>query len=301
MAAMCALSPPRLPGPVRRALLVGAALLTLGAAGGAARSAIDPPQSHCGDPRSAQFPLGSRLSGGPRTYERGGSPQTWRLELRNTTDAACRDVHPVAVLSDKGRALEPGHIHLDFYDADGARWLPVAFERTDEAENVGVLGGGSPQDASGFPGFVVPPHGTVTVPLRLAFAGNTPAGPVTANVTAVQKRGDDGAWVGESDDYTFAVEPGRPGVHPERPGVHPGRTHRAAAPGGNRGNDDAPPALADTGDALPLYGIGATACALLAGGTALVLGMRAVRRRTAAVQEEVRAAAGVRRPPGADH
>ncbi|MEV5240498.1 hypothetical protein AB0K89_15570 [Streptomyces cinnamoneus] len=303
MAAMFALSPPRLPGPVRRALLIGAALLTLGAAGGAARSAVDAPQPHCGDPGSAQFPIGSRLSGGPAAYEPGGAPRTWRLELRNATDAACRDVHPVAVLSDKGRALGPAHIRLDFYDAGGARWLPVTFERTEEAENVGVLGGGSAENASGFPGFVVPPHGAVTVPLRLAFADDAPAGPVTANVTAVQKRGDDGAWVGESDDYTFTVEPGRPG-RPGGPGggAHPGRTNPAAAPGGSRGDrgdDDAPPALADTGDALPLYGIGATACALLAGGTALVLGTRAVRRRTAAVQEEVRAAEEeVRRPPG---
>ncbi|MCA6095586.1 hypothetical protein LE181_25915 [Streptomyces sp. SCA3-4] len=300
MAAMFALSPPRLPGPVRRALLVGAALLVLGAAGGAARSAADAPQpqSPCGDPRSAQFPIGSRLSGGPGAYERGGAPRTWRLELRNATDAECRDVHPVAVLSDKGRALEPGHIHLDFYDAGGTRWLPVTFERTEEAENVGVLGGGSAGDAAGFPGFVVPPHGAVTVPLRLAFADDAPTGPVTANVTAVQKRGDDGAWVGESDDYAFAVEPARPGS-----GARPGHTNRAAVPGGggNRGSDDDPPALADTGDALPLYGIGATACALLAGGTAVLLGTRAVRRRAAAVQEEVRAAAGVRPPPGADH
>ncbi|MEU4210482.1 hypothetical protein AB0F13_10895 [Streptomyces sp. NPDC026206] len=268
MAAMFALSPPRLPEPVRRALLVGAAVLTLGVAAGAARSPADTPQPHCGDPRSAEFPITSRLSGGPGTYERGGAPRMWRLELRNVTAAECRAVHPVAVLADKGRALEPGHFHLDFYDPGSSRWLPVEFERTEEAENVGVLDGRS-DDSPGFPGFVVPPHGAVTVPLRLTFTDKAPEGPVTANVTAVQKRGEDGAWVGESGDYTFAVE------H-EAPSPRPGRTGRTgrAVPG-----EDLPPVLADTGDALPLLGMGAAACALLAGGAVLVIGARRPARR----------------------
>ncbi|MFI9238323.1 hypothetical protein [Streptomyces sp. NPDC053079] len=278
MAAMSALSPPRLPGPLRRALLIAAAVLTLGAAAGAARTPADTPQPHCGDPRSAQFPITSRLSGGPEVYARGGAPRTWQLELRNATAAECRAVHPVAVLADKGRALEPAHFHLDFYDPGSSRWLPVAFERTDEAENVGVLDGRSPgaADSAGFPGFVVPPNGAVTVPLRLTFTDKAPEGPVTANVTAVQKRGDDGAWVGESDDYTFAVEQVAPA-----PAARPEGTARSApgAPATGRHDDDAPPVLADTGDSLPLAGLGATACALLAGGSALVLGARRLARR----------------------
>ncbi|MEU7136811.1 hypothetical protein [Streptomyces sp. NPDC046261] len=273
MAAMFALSPPRMPGPVRRALLVGAAVLTLGAAAGAARTPADTPQPHCGDPHSAQFPITSRLSGGPEVYARGAAPQTWQLELRNATAAECRAVHPVAVLADKGRALEPGHFHLDFYDPGSSRWLPVAFERTDEAENVGVLDGRSP-GSPGFPGFDVPPHGAVTVPLRLTFTDEAPQGPVTANVTAVQKRGDDGAWVGESDDYTFAVEQAAPAARPES------TARTAPADGGaGRHDDDPPPVLADTGDSLPLFGLGAAACALLAGGSALLLGARRLARR----------------------
>ncbi|WP_146104671.1 hypothetical protein [Streptomyces cinnamoneus] len=261
--------PTRAPGPARRALPVAAAALALLAATGTAPSSADTPQQHCGDPGRADFPLTSRLSGGPDAYERGAAPRTWQLELRNVTGAECRSIHPVAVLADKGRALRPDHFHLDFYDKNGGRWLPVRFERTDEAENVGVLD----DRASDFPGFAIPAHGSVAVPLRLAFTPAAPGGPVTANVTAVQKRGTDGAWVGESDDYTFAVEPAAgPAPEPAGPPRHPGG---AASPSGS----PAPGVLADTGDLGALLGAGAVACALLAVGAVLVAGARTTRRK----------------------
>ncbi len=197
-------------------------------------------------------------------------PHTWRLELRNATDGECRAVHPVAVLADRGRVLRPGHFHLDFYDAAGSRWLPVRFERTEEAENVGVLGDGDAGSADDpeFPGFAVPAHGTVTVPLRLGFSGDAPEGPVTANVTAVQKRGADGAWVGESDDYTFAVGP-RTGREPGTPPSPPAASVQPSP--GLAG-------LADTGDARRLLAVAAAAGALLLAGTAFVFGGRRLGR-----------------------
>ncbi|MFI9200111.1 hypothetical protein [Streptomyces sp. NPDC053048] len=292
LSALSVLPLARPPGRARRALLVGAATLVTAATAGAAQPRADTPQQHCGAPRGTNFPITSRLTGGPGAYRSGAPPRAWRLELRNATAAECRAVHPVAVLADKRRALQPGHVRLDFYDADRSRWLPVRFERTEEAENVGVLDDRSAE----FPGFDVPAQGSVTVPLRLAFTGDAPEGPVTANVTAVQRRGPDGAWVGESGDYTFAVEraPATPSATP--PATPPSR---AATPGGSGSGSDgggsAPPVLADSGDARPLFGVGATACVLLVTGTALLAGSRRLGRRP-----ERPGGGGVRRPPGTD-
>lgn len=268
--------------PLPRALVaVGAAALALVPATAPAASvkAVARPaaeQPPCGDPGSAAFPISSRLSGGPEAYGRGGAPHGWRLELRNATGADCQAVHPVVVLADRGRALRPGDIHLDFYDPGAARWRPVRFERTDEAENVGVFDGSSPD----FPGFAVPARRSVTVDLRLSFAAGAAEGQVTANVTAVQRRGDDGEWVGESDDYTFTVEEGAPEPAEEtgrrEAGGHAGDAMDPGDPGYRtpRDGDASPPALADTGSPHHLFGIGAAGLALLLGGAALMFAAR---------------------------
>ncbi|GAA2713663.1 MULTISPECIES: hypothetical protein [Streptomyces] len=251
------------PRRLRRALLAGAAVLALGAATGAARPSADTPGLHCGDPRSTEFPITSRLIGGPAAYERGGAPAAWRLELRNTTAGACRDVHPVAVLADRRRALQPGHFHLDFYDTAHSRWQPVRFERTDEAENVGVLESG----------LAVPGHGTLVVPVRLGFSGDAPEGPVTANVTTVQRRGTDGAWVGESGDYAFTVGAG------DRARDGAGGTAAAApSPRGTPARAPVAGGLADTGDARLMFGLGAVSGVLLVAGAGLLFGGRRLRR-----------------------
>ncbi|MFI9308505.1 hypothetical protein [Streptomyces triculaminicus] len=281
MPALSAMCPTRAPRPVRRFLLACAALLACAGPAAAAPSPADPPSQRCGDPVGSEFPITSRLSGGPGAYERGGTPHTWRLELHNDTDGECRSIHPVAVLADKRRALQPGHVHLDFYDQSGSRWLPVRLEHTDEAENVGVLG----DTPSGFPGFAVPPHGFVTVQLRLGFTAEAPEGAVTANVTAVQKRGADGAWVGESDDYTFAVGPARATPASSSPS-DPSGSSAADVPRGPYGPSGGPAdaaaassALADSGDERPVLAMGLVAWALLAAGTALLIGARLARGR----------------------
>lgn len=256
-----------------RALVVGAVALAIvsSAAPTYPRPPLDraPVQSRCGRPGNATFPIAARLKGGPVTYERGGDQQVWELELRNGTAADCRDVHPVAVFADRARALRPGDIRFDFYDTAAARWRPVRFERTDEAENVGVFEGTSPD----FPGFAVPAHASVPVRVRLGFTGGAPEGPVTFNVTAVQRRGGDGDWVGESDNYTFGVA----------------GTAASAAPGAGRADDEAPgegeaaetghrSLLADTGSQRPLFAIGAAAFALLLAGGSMIFGARRARR-----------------------
>ncbi|MGI5338160.1 hypothetical protein ACQEVS_12550 [Streptomyces sp. CA-181903] len=225
----------------------------------------------CGEANRTEFPIASRLAGGPDVYERGAPAPAWELELRNVTGQECRDVHPVAVLADGKRALRPEHIHLEFYDKEGARWRPVRFERTEEAENVGVFDGGSP----GFHGFSVPARRSVVVPVRLGFTDAAPDGPVTANVTAVQRRGADGAWVGESGDYTFTVAPTPAPSAPAAASVRPGLTpHAVPAPG----RDPGPPVLAATGGSHTVPVLGAAACVCLAGGAGLLLWARRMRR-----------------------
>ncbi|MBB5117703.1 hypothetical protein AF335_04085 [Streptomyces eurocidicus] len=213
-----------------------------------------PVEPGCATPGSSAFPITARLSGGPEAYERGGAPHTWQLELRNTTAVDCRGVHPVAVLADRGRMLQPSDVRLDFYDDGAARWRPVTLERTDEAENVGVFEGRSPD----FTGFAVPAHRALPVRVRLGFTGRAPEGPVTLNITAVQRRAGDGDWVGESDDYTFGVE-----RSPDR---------ESASAGGRAKEPEE--TLADTGSQRPLFAIGAAAFALILAGGSLLFGRR---------------------------
>ncbi|MER5430873.1 hypothetical protein [Streptomyces sp. NPDC002588] len=163
--------------------------------------------SSCAGSDSGAFPLTTRLYGGPDSYRAGGGYGTWYLDLTNHTRRACTGIHPVVVLVDTARALKVTQPHLDFY-ADG-RPHPVRFESTDEAELVGAFTDG-PEDSGDededFPGFTVDPGTTLTVGLRLALTSDTPPGDVTANAAVVQRHGDDGDWVGQSNDYRFVVE-----------------------------------------------------------------------------------------------
>ncbi|MER8231961.1 hypothetical protein [Streptomyces sp. NPDC094049] len=170
--------------------------------GGPAVPAPDPPTPVCGTPSGSAFPLGARIRGGPADYPAGAAFQEWWLDLTNTTTAPCSGIHPVLVLADRDRVLRPGQIRFEFYDEGAARWRPVAFEATDEAENVGVF--------TGFGGFAVPAGGTLTVPVRLAFRAGTAPEEVVVSAAVVQRRGADGDWVGESGDYRLTIGPGGP-------------------------------------------------------------------------------------------
>ncbi|MFJ4485906.1 hypothetical protein ACIP3D_26500 [Streptomyces longwoodensis] len=239
----------------------------------------------CDAPDAKDFPLTTRLRGGPVAYEAGGGYGTWSLDLTNTTDRTCTGVHPVVVLVDARRALRPSQPLLEFY-ADG-RPHPVRFQRTDEDELVGAF--------DGFPGFTVGPRATVTVRVRLAFTSDTVPDGITADAAVVQRHGDDGDWVGQSGDYRFTVtgDPAPTGPATAEPGAatpagaDPASPGAATAPGTTPAPDapsDAPSAeaalslterageLARTGLASP---VAATAAAvLLAAGTALVLARR---------------------------
>ncbi|MEU6844754.1 hypothetical protein ABZ930_23060 [Streptomyces sp. NPDC046716] len=201
-----------------------------------------------------RFPVDARIHPGPDTYHPGDGHRRWSIDLTNTTGSSCSAIHPVLVLVDRERKLKPRQIRLEFHD--GTRWRPVPFEHTDEDENIGVLD-------DGFPGFPVGAGRTVTVQLRLAFTADTRPGRVVADAAVVQRRGDDGDWVGESGDYPFAIadDADADAGADEETGPSP----------------SLPDQLAETGRDASLLGLGATACALLACGGALVIGSRRLR------------------------
>ncbi|MFJ9863230.1 hypothetical protein [Streptomyces sp. NPDC101165] len=153
--------------------------------------------SSCAEPGGRAFPVTTRIHDGPASYEAGGGFGTWAIDLTNTTSRTCTEVHPVVVLVDDKRTLKPSQPKLDFYD--GSRARPVTFESTDEQELVGVL------DGAGFDGFTVAPGATVTVKLRLSLTSDAVPDTITVNAAVVQRRGEDGDWIGESNDYRFGI------------------------------------------------------------------------------------------------
>ncbi|MFH0518854.1 hypothetical protein ACHBTE_16995 [Streptomyces sp. M41] len=148
------------------------------------------------------FPLTTRLRGGPDSYTAGGGFGTWYLELTNKTDRTCTGIHPVVVLVDGKRTLEPSQPRLEFYGGpDDERPHAVRFETTDQDELVGAF--------DGFPGFTVGPRKTVSVKVRLALTSDAVPNEVTVNAAVVQRHEGDGDWVGQSNDYRFTIEADR--------------------------------------------------------------------------------------------
>ncbi|GGJ17693.1 hypothetical protein GCM10010121_030700 [Streptomyces brasiliensis] len=155
----------------------------------------------CAGADDREFPLSTRIRGGPASYTAGGGFGTWYIDLTNTTDRSCADIHPVVVLVDSKRALKPAQPQLEFYDSSRAR--PVRFAATDEHELVGAF------DGDDFAGFTVAPGRTVSVKVRLAVTSDAVPDDITANAAVVQRHEEDGDWVGESNDYRFRVADGR--------------------------------------------------------------------------------------------
>ncbi|MFG3140676.1 hypothetical protein ACGFZA_31280 [Streptomyces sp. NPDC048211] len=264
----------------------------------------------CGERGAADFPIDTRIHGGPDTYASGGGYGTWFLDLTNTTAEPCRAIHPVLVLTDEDRTLTSDQIQLEFSE----RTHPgvehrVSWETTDRDEHIGVFGG---EGDDSFPGFTVPAGRTVTVQVRLAFTSDTSPGRITANAAIVQRqhggggRGDsdtvgkglDGEWVGESEDYPFTVVEddgsgtGADDVPEEtgegdsdsdgltgRPDASPTTgttgTPRPPAPGRDPAGV---PELARTGISVPVPLSALTVSGLLIGGGAVVIRARRTRR-----------------------
>ncbi|MEU2679147.1 hypothetical protein ABZ638_19900 [Streptomyces sp. NPDC007107] len=172
----------------------------------------------CGDPDAEDFPIETRIHGGPDTYAAGGGYGTWYLDLTNTTSEPCHSIHPVLVLTDEDRTLTAEQIQLEFTErAHPDEEHRVSWESTDRDEQIGVFGSGEQGDD--FPGFTVPAKKTVTVEVRMAFTSDTRPGKVTAHAAIVQRRSaqdraeqagksSDGDWVGESAAYPFVIVEG---------------------------------------------------------------------------------------------
>ncbi|MFE0509772.1 hypothetical protein [Streptomyces sp. NPDC058964] len=171
-----------------------------------ARAGNDP---SCAGADDKAFPLTAKIHGGPASFEPGGGFGTWYLDLTNTTRITCAGVHPVVVLVDDKRVLQPSQPQLEFYD--GSRTRPVRFETTDEHELVGVL------DGSGFSGFSVAPGRAVTVKLRLSMTSDALPNEITANAAVVQRHDADGDWIGESNSYRFKIGDGGGGEESASP------------------------------------------------------------------------------------
>lgn len=191
-------------------------------------------QPSCGRASDPDFPIDTRIHGGPDEYRSGGPPQTWSIDLTNSTAEACHNIHPVIVLSDRHRALAAAQVRLQLTD-DKGRWRTMSLEKSDEDETIAVLEGG-------FSGFAVPGRETVTVRARLAFTAAAVSNEVVANAATVQRRGGDGDWVGESNDYRFSVSGKDPRPDPGTE-TAPG-TDSETAPG----TEKAPGTGTDTGN-----------------------------------------------------
>lgn len=222
------------------------------------------PAPVCGDPGGRDFPLTTRIHGGPDSYAAGGGPGTWYVDVTNTTDRACSGIHPVVVLVDEERKLTAAQPRLEF--SDGRRAHTVRFETTDADELV------APFEARDFAGLSVGAGRTARVTVRLSVTADTAPNDITATAAVVQRRKDDGDWVGQSNPYRFQVV--RTGETPDSgAGAGPG-TPPSPAPTASPGTRTTlADELASTGLGTPGQAL-ALALACAAGGSALVLARR---------------------------
>jgi hypothetical protein len=231
---------------------------------GAPPAHADAPAPACAAPDDHTFPLTTRIHGGPDSYTAGGGFGTFSVDLTNTTDRTCAGIHPVVVLVDGKRALEPSQPRLEFFE--GAHAHPVRFEKTGEDELVGAFG----DEEDGFAGFTVGPGDTVTVKVRLTLTSDAVPNEVTANAAVVQRHDDDGDWVGQSNDYRFRIDDSEPDTDTDT-GTESRPDSTASVP---PREDRFPFAeeLARTGTGTRVAA--ATAVLLLAGGAALLVARR---------------------------
>ncbi|MFG3304131.1 hypothetical protein [Streptomyces wuyuanensis] len=229
-------------------------------------------QPSCGDLNAVEFPIATRIVRGPEEYRAGGDAHEFSVELSNTTAQPCLDIHPVVVLAGQGRAVPPDRVRLEFFDGAARIWRPVTIEKTDQGEAVGAFGAGS----GGFAGLSLPAGGTFSVRVRLAFPDRTTApDAVVANAAVVQRRGADGDWVGQSNDYRFDIVGPEPTDRPSEPAGEPSESR---APGDGNGKDGSAwqnaHELAATGT-RPWHSVGmATAGGVLLVGAVVLLMMR---------------------------
>ncbi|MFJ7332704.1 LPXTG cell wall anchor domain-containing protein [Streptomyces sp. NPDC101116] len=237
---------------------------------GAPSALADAPAPACAAPDDHTFPLTTRIHGGPASYTAGGGFGTWSVDLTNTTDRTCAGIHPVVVLVDDKRTLEPSQPRLEFFEGETAH--PVRFEKTGEDELVAAFA----DEEGGFAGFTVAPGDTVTVKVRLTLTSDTGPNEVTANAAVVQRHDDDGDWVGQSNDYRFRIDGDEPGTGTDtHTDTDPGKESRPDSDASVPPREDRFPSaqeLARTGTGTQVTA--AAAALLLAGGATLFVARR---------------------------
>ncbi|MFE4664098.1 hypothetical protein ACFRI7_08665 [Streptomyces sp. NPDC056716] len=230
------------------------------------------PAPICGDPGGRDFPLTTRIHGGPGSYAAGGAPGTWYVDVTNTTDRTCSGIHPVVVLVDEERKLTAAQPRLEFHD--GGRAHTVRFETTDADELV------APFEARDFAGLTVGAGRTARVTVRLSVTADTAPNDITATAAVVQRQRDDGDWVGQSNAYRFHVV--RTGETADSGGAEagPGTPPTPAPPTPSPTPTASPGTRTTLADELASTGLGtpgqalALALAFVAGGCALLLARR---------------------------
>ncbi|GGN53720.1 hypothetical protein GCM10011579_012220 [Streptomyces albiflavescens] len=210
------------------------------------------PRPTCAAPDTRDFPIKTRIHGGPATYDVGGDFRTWYIDLTNTTAHSCASIHPIVVLVDAKGVLRPGQARLEFYE--GERTHPVTFETSDEAENVGAFD-------DGFPGFTVGPGRTLTVKVRLSVTSDATApNDVVANAAVVQRHNDDGDWVGESNEYRFRIQDEAQSESESESGIGSESPRPSRSPSPSRSGSESPSASESTGqDAGAAVGVESSA------------------------------------------
>ncbi|MEO3978243.1 hypothetical protein [Streptomyces sp. CAU 1734] len=241
---------------LRNALATGVIAATAALLPLPALAADDSRQPRCGTLSGKDFPIDTRILGVPSVHRPGAGFAEWSVELTNTTDRVCRNIHPVIVFAPRDSGLTPANLAVEFHDGTAARWRPTEPETTSEDEVVVVLDDVRERGTSGV---TVRGRATVTVRVRVALAEGTPANEVTVNAAIVQRRGGDGDWVGASGEHRFTV-PGDGG---------------GGADGGT-GTPDGRDELATTGTAS-LPRLGAALGTVLLGAGALFLVSRRLR------------------------
>ncbi len=113
--------------------------------------------------------------------------------------------------------------------------------------------------------------------MRLAFTSDTAPGEVTANAAVVQRRGGDGEWIGQSNDYRFRVgarEPAAEQSTDPRPRPTPPPPPSPPPPDDQGTGIPFADELAGTGLGRVDAALGATALLVAAGAAAVLLARR---------------------------
>ncbi|OIV37266.1 hypothetical protein BIV57_12090 [Mangrovactinospora gilvigrisea] len=211
------------------------------------------------------------LTGLPSKIVAGSGFHTFRLDVRNTGDAAYKsvDLGVFAGRLDADYFVDTRYLTMQFQDPASGRWTPISLAESDLS--AGYLG------STG-----IRPHESFSVKLRLAVSAAAPAGQAFAFTVGIYADGEGNCVYTADEFYEFRiVKAGSP---------TPPKDDTAKPQGGAKPLPSTKPAgstkiapkgtLAETGSnsALPAIGLSAAAAVALGAGTLYTVRRRAARR-----------------------